>query len=1453
MAHTKPKWKVTALTIDRDKHVWEANWKVPGEALDQVKHPGCFFSTQDVQWQLHVSETSETTPSGIVSSMPGLASLVGGKKLGSDKMTSLDHETSGSTTSETTTFSAFKGNFGLWNGKKLTRRAFYPYTEHRLSKVQVRVRGVHYELKDGGTLRKPYKGSWSGWASYSLAKPYKPEIELAYSGGDVTLTVTSKDEGDKHEWVQTRVYLMLYDKNGKPVSKADGTAVKTLEHTITWDISNKVSQLATGGVVKVQACAVAQGLGGPTTTGWKTLNVAYPAAATISGITCTTKSPTGKVKVALKKIGKYTTGVQLQRRNGVSGSWSDVDGAVDDGTCKALYDSVGAADPQPGERIYYRVKSTRHDFAVYSAPMEAECLFTKKKVEKAGATVGIVGATPNNTGTSATVIMGFSDSTDNTGCELLWSLSPKATTSTVQPSSQTFTGKDSPKKAAASKYDNSRTVLLDGLTPNTTYYLWMRRYREIDSDTIYSGYSDRYTFLAEPGKDSKCGIISCAPAKDGESIAVTVGYTEESANTGTELSWSESSGAWTSTSEEPQTAEYTAAGQESSNAKWDKQVTLTILSLTPGKTYYIKARRYLESGGSKTYTSYSALQKAVTESAADDTCGIISSTVTGSKATIVIGINEDNENTGTEITWATDKNAWKSNVQPNTMDADWDRESHSGGGWAYEQTSYLMDLEPDTTYYVKARRYLDSNGNRTHGDWSKIQSFKTPADGDDSATNDECTIISIVPEEGGRGASVLIGWKEDTANTGTELTWSDDERAWWSNEQPNSLNATWSDIDSQSSSWPKTQTINIRGLELGTTYYFRARRYLDDEGETTYSPYSQRKSLKTPDSATNGDLRCGLVSATPNDNGTSVTVVVGWSGDHSGTEVSWSDDPDAWDSTEQPEAYEFDTVDATRKSTAWAKTSTVIVRGLEEGVTYYFKARTYLEGEDRQWSPYSSDLNATPVSAPEKVVLTGPESIPRGEPIELYWSISGELEQKRWSVHEVGKPKTSLATGGGAKCHGTITPARYGNATTLSVYVEAGCGGDMTASEPITIGIADIPSCEVAVSATVTAKPATFEVYSDTDTASVLATLYAGGITVAAPDGDKDQIAGDTLWTSAMAPAWTEANWSSTLLHTRLQAVVSRRQADYDAAQEGGDADEIANALSALNRAQSNLAAHSSGTTFKMSVPIPNDVELIDTSTYTISVRTQEPIAGLTSPLAESTFKVAWAHQAPVPSTSITVTPNVEERTVTIALAAPSGAASTDTYEVYRKNASRYELVASALAFDAVVTDRYAPYGAEVDLDYRIVTRTIDGDFQIGVYEYEMPVRVLRFDWQGEYIELPWNLEYSDSYAKTYESRSHMDGAVNGYFEQAVSMSGSYSTDINRAEGFEQVNQLRRLGEYPGAVFCRTQLGLAFQCNAEVDGVDFGYLTKAMPAKISVSAMDLADTFRIADADITEG
>ena len=1412
-----PTWKVTGLTIERDGNTFTAKWKVPSAATN-TRNVNRFTGLR-VQWKLD--------------------------RTGKDKdAVDTDKVADQSATQNVQTYGEFK-----LDGRALSRASFAPAgARGTVRAVKVRVRGVH--MRQGGR-ENTLLGPWTDWATYEFAKPKAPTVtvELGQDNRTATMTVKSDEGKDAHERTRTTINYHVV-KDGSPKASVSTTTEKT-EWTRSIDLSTYLAGLASGQNVSVICLAATEGIAGDSSGVQASHTVAIPGAPVIESIACTDKKQGGKVTVKVKP-GKYTAQLQLERRHDADGSVETVDGAVDDGDAKALYDSWGDVWPNgltgTGGKVYYRLKATRDGYTVYSAWKEATALRDPKVTPKCTATVLLDGLGEDVDASTYRFAVTWRDSTNNHGFELSWSADKNAWKSGSGPSTETW---------AYGSASGEQRVTITGLQEGEIYYVKARRYRDVDGERIFSAYSETFEILAASVDTAKMEVVGVSSSYNRSAgtvdAVVAVTFKENVAHTGTELSWSRDKGAWGATTGGPDSAEYPDSGADIVDmGGGTSYAQLTISGLEPGETYYVRCRRYL-TGQVESHSDYFPKKPLAftTEGASDDVCKVYSakSTADGTGATVVIHIAQDNTNTGTEVAWSTDRHARYSNQKPESMRATWaasDNTASDKAAYPKVKTVYLRGLTPGSEYYVWARQYLETQAGTDYGAWSTVMTFATKSvvEAESTASDDSCGIVSAQATGDGTTATLVIGWNEDTPNDGTEVTWSTDSGAWQANEGPQSMDATWEDSKSQSASWPKTQTVYLRGLELGQSYFVRARR---KGADGSYSPYSKTATIKTPDVKGAPDVRCGIVSLTQVD-GTTARLVVGWSGDRDGCEATWSDDQNAWESTEGPQSATFEWQDATRQSNAWAHTGTLYIDGLTEGTRYYVKARTWADGDEQVWSDYTEEATITCVTAPTAVSLAGPTAIARGDSIELYWTVEHDLDQTEWHVHQAasatsyGTPGKALASGTGSLAHASVPASRYGSATSVYLYVSAGCGGGLTDSNIIAVGIADRPSCEGSTASVVTAKPFTAYAYTDDPTARLFATLRSRGVTFEAPDGDRDQLAGDVVWTAALNAAWAGSTWGATQLRQQLSEAVTAAQAAYDEAAQGTDADATANALTALQDAQAALAAHpADGACYVAAFEVPESAELVDGGTYDLTLSAVERTAGLSSSPHTCSATVEWAHQAPEPADEITVTPDAESRSVEIALAEPDGWAETDAYDLYRMTPTGHVLVARGLAATDTVDDPYAPFG-NADLHYRVATRTADGDVAYADFDYEMDVRTLRFDWGAESVEVPYNIEVSDTYEKSFEARAHVDGGVNGYYDRAVTHSGSYTADVIKSDD-DTITALRRLGEHPGAVFCRTPRGDAFQANVDLGSLDLSYATMAVGASFPVTEMKLTAQF----------
>ena len=607
--------------------------------------------------------------------------------------------------------------------------------------------------------------------------------------------------------------------------------------------------------------------------------------------------------------------------------------------------------------------------------------------------------------------------------------------------------------------------------------------------------------------------------------------------------------------------------------------------------------------------------------------------------------------------------------------------------------------------------------------------------------------------------------------------------------------ATWNDAGSPDDDGCEMLATGVSDLlcDPGNRSWVRLKTWrfdADNAAMTRYSEPVEVPGLYAP-APTAADDECSILSATPGSDGTSVDLVVAWDkmgagsrDDATGTELTWSDDPDCWKSTVAPESHEFEWSDASSASADWWYTASITVKKLTEGTPYWFRARRYHEGDVVTYGKYSATKSATPTVAPSEVVLAGPDYIASGRPLPLTWTFAGGGTQRSWEVSTAAG--TVLASGKDAKGACSIPWARIAPhvaSSRVQLRVKVSTGGDPAMSGTLTVRIATAPTLEI-TAPTLTAQPFTFTATSNTR-CMLTAVVRSLGVPYQAPDGQRVQPAGDVVWSGTLDPAWTAS---------------------------GGD-------YTATCAADPGLA-------------------FLDGGRYELTATATASTSGLESPTRTAEFVVDWVRKAPsmmdgevedAPQTCVEVIAydddeaaglDIPDMACAIALTPPTDAIEGDVYDIYRMSPDGAQLIGEGYPTTYTAIDPYAPYGDGLTLAYRVAIRTVDGDIAWADYEYVMEGGFIRFDWGREHVELPYNIELSDGYEKGGEVREHMDGSMTAHWNGNVKRKGKLNTDLIRLASQEDVALVRSLARYPRPAFVRLPDGCAYEADVNVEGLD---------------------------------
>jgi hypothetical protein len=206
----------------------------------------------------------------------------------------------------------------------------------------------------------------------------------------------------------------------------------------------------------------------------------------------------------------------------------------------------------------------------------------------------------------------------------------------------------------------------------------------------------------------------------------------------------------------------------------------------------------------------------------------------------------------------------------------------------------------------------------------------------------------------------------------------------------------------------------------------------------------------------------------------------------------------------------------------------------------------------------------------------------------------------------------------------------------------------------------------------------------------------------------------------------------------------------------------------------------------------------------------------------------------------VTITPTSDKG----AVISVSTLADGTQWDLYRgTDDERNFLIAQNLTASSVVTDNYAPYKSKGSNRYIIQVRNGQEQFDYRDYDYTLTSGVLRFDWDGKFVELPYNIEIEDETDKQFEQQIYLDGTQKGAWGASVIRQASLSTDTIYITDEDTQRKVRDLARYQGAVFVRTPLGQAYTANVEVNKISKSYDSKVMAVSFDCTEIDLTSDF----------
>lgn len=618
-----------------------------------------------------------------------------------------------------------------------------------------------------------------------------------------------------------------------------------------------------------------------------------------------------------------------------------------------------------------------------------------------------------------------------------------------------------------------------------------------------------------------------------------------------------------------------------------------------------------------------------------------------------------------------------------------------------------------------------------------------------------------------------------------------------------------------------------------------------------YSKPWRVKQLETP-AATATDETITILDTTAGEDGKSIIAHLGWdpdgTDDATGTELTWSEFEDSWQSTDEPKSHEFtwedlsngQPVPVTVDNVTYHHSATITIKGLEDSTLYYIRARRYLEGDTTTYSDYSNTATQLTSEMPESVVAYCDSYVASNGALDVSWTFAGNGMQSSWQI--VDSNGTIVKEGQSSLGSTQIDAARIAELATggeLTFTVQVSTGSSYVISEEHTVTIVDPPTLSLSGASTLTAQPYGFIATSNSECDLTVVITSQGAISQF-PEGMRRQTAGDTIYSNVINSEWTVSGSNYTTAITCPTGLDFWNLTSYTLE------------VTATDR-ETGLKSDTITTSFTVNwlnpavPPVTLTYALTSDTTVDEDVvyyeATDDGYVEVTPEGSENPASEGWYEQTDTAFVTLTPIDTVDDaglhhKAVQIDLTPPTGSSLSDVYDIYRMTGDGAYLIGESFPLTLTTADEYAPFGDDLTHAYRFAIRTADGDVAFSDIEYEADGSVMRFDWSGGSLELPYNISIGDSYSKDVEIRDHMDGSNDAYWNENITRTGSLSSDMIRLTQQDDIDLVRTLAHYAGAVFVRTPDGSAYEADVQVSDMS----TEGILTAIAIDATEIGLT-----------
>lgn len=605
-----------------------------------------------------------------------------------------------------------------------------------------------------------------------------------------------------------------------------------------------------------------------------------------------------------------------------------------------------------------------------------------------------------------------------------------------------------------------------------------------------------------------------------------------------------------------------------------------------------------------------------------------------------------------------------------------------------------------------------------------------------------------------------------------------------------------------------TDSLGFSLMEFQGTASRQTRTYTVSGTTYTYNRYTLDTNMVSDKVDNGGDVpvsptgfraiyKVGIAKDSSNSSKSekTVDVLVDWNWNwYNAThaEISWSTNPNAWESTDPPSNY---SVDRMRPSQLW-------VTGLNRGLRWYFRARFIRVYDDvTVYGPYTATKSVLLADTPPAPSITAPNPaitvenpaalsgvsyrVGRTGLIRVGWVYSNTdgTEQKSAVVREVtsaGAFVRTVARIDGQSQYAEFQPSTFpwaaGTTHYLQVRVTSSAGLTSEWSESVAVEVAPPVTCQIASSSLVT------ETVNGVDRLRLKELPLTVTIT-GAGDGDTTSLV-------------VERAYDYTIVRP-------------DETEFHGCAGETIASLSHLGAGGFSVSLDDLYGSFD------------DYAWYRIIATVQDSFGQYKT--VRQTFQVRWTHQPVRPTGTVVMDGN--QAIITPALPAGMIPADGDVVDIYRMSADKPEAVILGGEWGKSYRD---PYPAIGELGgHRIVYRSANGDYfdansvvawttlRRAAGDYLDSRRAI-IDFDRYQIELDYNVDVSSNWTKDFTETAFLGGAVQGDWNPAVQRKTTVNTMVISKFDIETQRNLRRLAVYPGICHVRTPDGSSYSADIQV-------------------------------------